>query len=138
MTELDEKYLKSENYVNREMSWLEFDFRILGEARDKAIPLFERLKFLSITSSNLDEFFMVRVASLKDMVHAKYKKADIAGLRADQQLELIGEKTHELVNLQYSTYNRSLDCSSSASMRSFRRQMVPLWTSSSMRMFIRY
>ena len=42
MTELDEKYLKSENYVNREMSWLEFDFRILGEARDKAIPLFER------------------------------------------------------------------------------------------------
>ena len=108
MPELDEKYLKSENYVNREMSWLEFDFRILGEARDKAIPLFERLKFLSITSSNLDEFFMVRVASLKDMVHAKYKKADIAGLRADQQLELIGEKTHELVNLQYSTYNRSL------------------------------
>ena len=103
MPELDEKYLKSENYVNREMSWLEFDFRILGEARDKAIPLFERLKFLSITSSNLDEFFMVRVASLKDMVHAKYKKADIAGLRADQQLELIGEKTHELVNLQYST-----------------------------------
>ena len=108
MPEIDEKYLKPENYVNREMSWLEFDFRILGEARDKAIPLFERLKFLSITSSNLDEFFMVRVASLKDMVHAKYKKTDIAGLRADQQLELIGEKTHELVNLQYSTYNRSL------------------------------
>ena len=100
MTELDEKYLKSENYVNREMSWLEFDFRILGEARDKAIPLFERLKFLSITSSNLDEFFMVRVASLKDMVHAKYKKTDIAGLRAAQQLELIGGKTHELVNLK--------------------------------------
>ena len=67
MTELDEKYLKSENYVNREMSWLEFDFRILGEARDKAIPLFERLKFLSITSSNLDEFLMVRVGSLEDM-----------------------------------------------------------------------
>ena len=108
MAEIDEKYLKPENYVNREMSWLEFDFRILGEARDKSIPLFERLKFLSITSSNLDEFFMVRVASLKDMVHAKYKKPDIAGLRADRQLELIGEKTHELVNLQYSTYNRSL------------------------------
>ena len=88
MAEIDEKYLKPENYVNREMSWLEFDFRILGEARDKSIPLFERLKFLSITSSNLDEFFMVRVASLKDMVHAKYKKPDIAGLRADRQLEL--------------------------------------------------
>ena len=101
-------YLDSKNYVNRELSWLEFDFRILKEARDKSIPLFERLKFLSITASNLDEFFMVRVASLKDMVHAKYKKTDIAGLRPEEQLELIGEKTHELVALQYSTYNRSL------------------------------
>ena len=101
-------YLDSKNYVNRELSWLEFDFRILNEDRDKSIPLFERLKFLSITASNLDEFFMVRVASLKDMVHAKYKKTDIAGLRPEEQLELIGEKTHELVALQYSTYNRSL------------------------------
>ena len=101
-------YLDSKNYVNCELSWLEFDFRILNEARDKSIPLFERLKFLSITASNLDEFFMVRVASLKDMVHAKYKKTDIAGLRPEEQLELIGEKTHELVALQYSTYNRSL------------------------------
>ena len=101
-------YLDSKNYVNRELSWLEFDFRILNEARDKSIPLFERLKFLSITASNLDEFFMVRVASLKDMVPAKYKKTDIAGLRPEEQLELIGEKTHELVALQYSTYNRSL------------------------------
>ena len=101
-------YLDSKNYVNRELSWLEFDFRILNEARDKSIPLFERLKFLIITASNLDEFFMVRVASLKDMVHAKYKKTDIAGLRPEEQLELIGEKTHELVALQYSTYNRSL------------------------------
>lgn len=80
----------------------------MNEARDKSISLFERLKFLSITASNLDEFFMVRVASLKDMVHAKYKKPDIAGLRPEEQLELIGEKTHELVALQYSTYNRSL------------------------------
>ena len=101
-------YLDPKNYVNRELSWLEFDFRILNEARDKTIPLFERLKFLSITASNLDEFFMVRVASLKDMVHAKYKKQDIAGLRPEEQLELIDDKTHDLVNLQYSTYNRSL------------------------------
>ena len=98
----------AENYVNRELSWLEFNYRVLSEARDKTIPLFERLKFLSITASNLDEFFMVRVASLKDMVHAKYNKPDIAGLKPQEQLSCISEKTHELVNLQYSTYNRSL------------------------------
>lgn len=108
MAEMDTMFLNPKNYVNRELSWLEFDFRILNEARDKSIPLFERLKFLSITASNLDEFFMVRVASLKDMVHAKYKKPDIAGLKPEEQLALIGERTHELVALQYSTYNRSL------------------------------
>lgn len=108
MAETENTYTNPKNYVNRELSWLEFDYRILNEARDKSIPLFERLKFLSITASNLDEFFMVRVASLKDMVHAKYKKTDIAGLKPDEQLALIGEKTHDLVNLQYSTYNRSL------------------------------
>ena len=94
-------------YINRELSWLGFNDRVLSEARDKSIPLFERLKFLSITASNLDEFFMIRVASLKDMVHAKYTKPDIAGLKPSQQLELILEEAHELVNRQ-STYNRSL------------------------------
>ena len=81
------KYGEPENYVNRELSWLEFNYRILGEARDKTTPLFERLKFLSITASNLDEFFMVRVASLKDMVHANYTKRDIAGMTAQEQLD---------------------------------------------------
>ena len=101
-------FLKSEHYRNRELSWLSFNERVLNEARDKSIPLFERLKFLSITASNLDEFFMIRVASLKDMVHAKYTKKDIAGLTASEQLDVILTATHELVNLQYSTYNRSL------------------------------
>lgn len=96
------------NYVNRELSWLEFNYRVLTEARDKNLPLFERLKFLSITASNMDEFYMVRVASLKDMVHAKYTKPDIAGLTPQQQLDLIAQRTHQLVELQYSTYNRSL------------------------------
>ncbi len=77
------------HYVNRELSWLEFDCRVLEEARDKTNPLFDRLKFLSITASNLDEFFMVRVASLKDMVHAGYKKPDIAGMTAQEQLDKI-------------------------------------------------
>ena len=102
------KYGEPENYVNRELSWLEFNYRILGEARDKTTPLFERLKFLSITASNLDEFFMVRVASLKDMVHANYTKRDIAGMTAQEQLDAIDGKTHELVENQYQTYNRML------------------------------
>ncbi len=108
MAETENMYTNPKNYVNRELSWLEFDYRILNEARDKTIPLFERLKFLSITASNLDEFFMVRVASLKDQVHAKYRKLDIAGLKPEEQLEMIAAKTHDLVDLQYSTYNRSL------------------------------
>ena len=92
MAEIDSRYMKYENYVNRELSWLEFDHRILEEARDKTLPLFERLKFLSITASNLDEFFMVRVASLKDMVHAGYVKPDVAGLKPEEQLRKIEEK----------------------------------------------
>ena len=98
-----------EFYRNRELSWLQFDGRCLSEARDRNIvPLFERIKFLSITASNLDEFNMVRVASLKDQVHAGYKKKDIAGLTAGDQLALISAKMQEFVKDQYSVYNRSL------------------------------
>ncbi|MDD3416476.1 MAG: RNA degradosome polyphosphate kinase [Lachnospiraceae bacterium] len=95
-------------YTNREMSWIKFNERVLSEARDKSIPLFERLKFLSITASNLDEFFMIRVASLKDMVNAKYRKPDIAGMTPQEQLDELNPVTHNLVTTQYSTYNRSL------------------------------
>lgn len=101
-------YTKPEFYTNRESSWVAFNDRVLSEARDKSLPLFERLKFLSITASNLDEFFMIRVASLKDMVHAGYTKKDIAGLTATEQIDMILNEVHDLVNLQYSTYNRSL------------------------------
>ena len=95
-------------YTNRELSWVLFDHRVLNEARDKNIPLFERLKFLSITASNLDEFFMIRVASLKDMENAGYTKKDIAGMTPPEQLKALHVAIHELVDLQYSTYNRSL------------------------------
>ena len=101
-------FSKDEYYTNRELSWLLFDKRVLAEAKDKDNPLFERLKFLSITASNLDEFFMVRVASLKDMVSAGYKKKDIAGMTAAEQLDKVIEETHKLVEQQYTVYNRSL------------------------------
>lgn len=100
-------YKKPEYFRNRELSWISFDERVLNEARDKSIPLFERLKFISITSSNLDEFYMVRVASLKDQVHANYTKKDLSGMDAKEQLTGISKRTHELVQLQYNTYNRS-------------------------------
>lgn len=99
---------KAENYMNRELSWLDFNYRILNEAKDTTNPLFERMKFLSITASNLDEFFMVRVGSLKDMVHAECDKPDIAGLSPIEQLSRISIKTHEFIDMQYNTYNRSL------------------------------
>jgi len=95
------EFEKKEYYVNRELSWLMFDERVLGEATDTSNPLMERLKFLSITASNLDEFFMVRVASLIDMQHADYSKRDIAGMTIDEQLSAIAKKTHELVDTQY-------------------------------------
>ena len=96
------------NYTNRELSWLDFDARCLYEARNHDEPLFERLKFLSITASNLDEFFTVRVASLKDQVNAGYLKKDIAGMTPQQQLDAISEKVQGFMSLQYSTYNRSI------------------------------
>ena len=106
MEEID--FYNPKYYTNRELSWILFNHRVLNEARDKNMPLFERLKFLSITASNLDEFFMIRIASLKDMVNAKYQKPDIAGLTPEEQLARLDVAIHELVELQYSTYNRSL------------------------------
>ena len=106
MSEID--YKDPGYYTNRELSWVLFDKRVLSEAKDKQNPLFERLKFLSITASNLDEFFMVRVASLKDMVNAGYEKPDIAGMTPRQQLSALNEATHELVKEQYAVYNRTL------------------------------
>ncbi len=98
------KYDDPSDYSNRELSWILFNKRVLSEAKDKNNPLFERLKFLSITSSNLDEFFMVRVASLKDMVNAGYTKTDIAGMTPAEQLTALNKVTHELVEEQYGVY----------------------------------
>ena len=101
-------YSKPEYFYNRELSWLLFNRRVLEEAKDSSLPLFDRLKFLSITSSNLDEFFMIRVASLKDMVQVKYNKKDISGMTPAEQLAAINERTHLFVKDQYDIFNRSL------------------------------
>ncbi len=95
-------------YINRELSWLEFNDRVLEEARDRKNPLLERIKFLVITSTNLDEFFMIRVASLKRLVFEGYDKPDPAGMAPASQLAAIAERTHQMVARQYSTYNRSI------------------------------
>jgi len=102
------EYKNPEHYTNREISWIGFNKRVLGEAKDNHNPLFERLKFLGITASNLDEFVMIRVASLKDMVHAGYRGVDIAGMSPTEQLEELGPIMHELVQSQYRIYNRSI------------------------------
>ena len=111
ITAISEK-MKLENplfYNNRELSWLAFNERVLEEAMDSNNPLLERLKFLAIFSSNLDEFFMVRVAGLKDQVLAGFNKPENkAGLTPKEQLFAISKKNHRLVELQYETFTEIL------------------------------
>ena len=98
-------FIKPEYFYNRELSWISFNYRVLSEAQDKERPLFDRMGFLAITASNLDEFFMIRVASLKDMVQVNYTKKYIAGMTPVEQLAAISGKTHQLVKDQYNIYN---------------------------------
>jgi polyphosphate kinase len=93
----------TEHYLNRELSWLEFNFRVLEEAADPTNPLLERVKFLAIVSSNLDEFFEVRVAGLQQQLYAGLEPQDFApdGLSPLTQLNMISERAHLLVAEQY-------------------------------------
>jgi len=95
-------------FISRELSWLEFNERVLEEAQDKTNPILERLKFLAITASNLDEFFMVRVSNLFDMVEAEIVLRDAAGLTPKQQLAEISERVHRMAYKQYNCLNRSI------------------------------
>ncbi len=102
------KHKLENHYINRELSWLEFNNRVLEEAQDRENPLFERLKFISIVSSNMDEFFMVRVASLWDQVLADFSRPDPSGLTPMEQINKISNRVHKIVYDQYNCYNRSL------------------------------
>ena len=95
-------------FLNRELSWLEFNQRVLAQALSPDNPVFEQMKFLSITSTNLDEFFMIRVASLRDQVRAKYKRPDAAGLTPKEQLKRIGERAHQMMEELYRIYRENL------------------------------
>jgi polyphosphate kinase len=89
-----------ELYINREMSWLEFNDRVLQEGLSELLPPMERLKFLAIVSSNLDEFFMIRVAGLKQQVAEKVRGRDASGLTASQQLARIAQRVKKMVRQQ--------------------------------------
>lgn len=98
-------FTDKEYYFNRELSWLEFNRRVMYEAKDFTNPLIERGKFLSIFCSNLDEFFMVRVASIKDQMIAGYRKPDASGLTPKEVLKKITENTRRLTRELYTIYN---------------------------------
>ena len=96
------------NYINRDLSWIEFNWRVLQEAQDSSLPLLERAKFLSIVSSNLDEFMSVRVAALQDQMKANYIKKDFSGYLPEGLLKRVMKRTYRMVAEQYKTYREIL------------------------------
>jgi len=105
-----EHAFQAEHFINRELSWLEFNARVLEEAEDTTNPLLERVKFLAIFSSNLDEFFMVRVAGLREQAFGDGAPQDYTpdGLRAITQLHRVAKRTQELVAAEYRCWNESV------------------------------
>ncbi len=96
------------DFFNRELSWVEFNARVLNQACDKTLPLLERLKFMTITSSNFDEFFMVRVTGLKAKALSMPDWKDSSGLTAKEQLSKISKRVHELTDIQTEVLNREI------------------------------
>lgn len=95
-------------YINRELSWIEFNARVLEEALDEAVPLLDRLKFLGIVSSNFDEFFQIRVGGLKEQLQAGVEERNADGLSPQEQLRRISLRTHELVQTQYDCFRSTV------------------------------
>src|ERR1700694_3630245 len=95
-------------YLNRELSWLAFNRRVLEEAQDETNPLLERIKFLAISASNLDEFFEVRVSSLLQKIEDGLPSTGPDGMSSEDQRVQITRETHEFVNRQYDCWNSQL------------------------------
>jgi polyphosphate kinase len=102
------KFFEPAHFINRELSWLEFNQRVLNEARDAGNPLLERLKFFCITSSNLDEFFEVRVAGLKEQIETGALVRDLDGMTPAQTLRAVHERIARLVHEQYLCWHEQL------------------------------
>ena len=100
--ELLKKYSKPENFINRDLSWVEFNKRVLEEALNPELPLLEKVKFISIFSSNLDEFYMIRIAGIKEQIAANVSEPTIDGLTPIEQLKKIEKNLKSLI----STLNR--------------------------------
>src|SRR5580765_3008993 len=96
------------NFINRELSWLEFNRRVLEEAQDPTQPLVERVKFLMIVSSNLDEFFEIRVAGIKQQIESETSEVGPDGMSPTETYENIQRVVHDLVATQYALWNTEL------------------------------
>ena len=99
------RFAAPENFINRELSWLEFNRRVLEEAQDATQPLIERVKFLSIFSSNLDEFFEIRVAGIKQQIESETSDVGPDGLSPTETFNGIQRVAHELVATEYALWN---------------------------------
>src|SRR6476646_2344160 len=103
-----ERFGDHKNFINRELSWLEFNRRVLEEAQDETQPLIERIKFLSIFSSNLDEFFEIRVAGIKQQIESETSDVGPDGLSPTETFNAIQRTAHEMVATEYELWNKEL------------------------------
>lgn len=124
-------------FLNRELSWLEFDQRVLDEAEDPAVPLLERLKFLSITASNLDEFFMVRVGGLHLFINEGIQTPDPTGLTPLQQMDAVRLRARSIVKSQYDAFTLRIEpeLSKAGIRRKNRRNLTDTQLSSLQKLF---
>src|SRR6186713_1343535 len=102
------RFSAPENFINRELSWLEFNRRVLEEAQDATQPLIERVKFLSIFSSNLDEFFEIRVAGIKQQIESGLTETGPDDMLPAEVFDRIQKTVRELVGTQYALWNNEL------------------------------